>query len=145
MKGFTLIEALIVMAVLVVLVGISSINLVSFGRGTNLDNGKTIISQALKLARSNSMANLSDVRWGVHLESNKIVIFSGNTYNSPDSQNQIKPLPNNATLSWNITGGGQDILFDKNKSTTAIFGSLTLSSPTNQNATINLNSEGMID
>lgn len=145
MKGFTLIEALIVMAILVILVGISSTSLVSFGRNTNLDNGKTVVNQALQLTRSNSMANLSDSQWGVHLDTDKIVIFNGSAYNPNDLQNQVKLLPNNATLSWNINGGGQEILFDKNKSTTANFGSLTLSTSTNQNITINLNSEGMID
>lgn len=144
-KGFTLIEVIIVMAILVILVGLSSTNLVSFGKAANQSNGQAVVAGALQVAESNSMANLGASVWGVHLQSNQVVIFQGSAYSVGAKGNQVKLLPDNVNLGWNLTGGGSDIIFDQGKSTTVNSGYLTLTSSANNTGSVNINSEGMIE
>lgn len=143
-KAFTLIEILVVMAVLMIVVGFSFVNFVSFGQTANQDDGQAFVRQALRQTQSNSMANISDLPWGLRLQTDRIVIFSG-TYNQSEVKNQVKLLPKDVTLSWNLTGAGEEIIFDKGKSSTANDGILTLSSITSASTTITINSEGMIE
>lgn len=144
-KAFTLIEALVVIAILAVVASFASVNLISFGKNANQDNSKVVVEQALRQAQSNSMANINDVSWGLHLAADQAVIFSGSSFNPADSQNQVKLLSSGSTLNWTLDGGGDDILFDQGKSSTNDFGQITINSGANSNSTVTINSEGMIE
>jgi prepilin-type N-terminal cleavage/methylation domain-containing protein len=147
-RAFTLIELLIVIGVMGLLVGLSSLSLVSFGKGSELDSGRTTVVQALREAQSDSLANLGNNPWGVHFETNKVVIYqdTGSGYNPADiANNRTKLFPKGVVASWNLTGGTNYLLFDKGLGTTLNNGSITISSTANTTATITINSEGMID
>lgn len=140
-KGFTLIEMLITISILMVILGLAALNLTSFGKGTSVEGSRTQVKEALRQAESNSISNLSDTAWAVHLEANRVVIFNGAAFNLNDSYNQVKILPSGANLSWNLAGGGSDIFFDKSKTSTIDTGTINI----NSGNAIKINSEGMIE
>jgi len=147
-KAFTLIEILIVVGVMALLVGLSSLSLVSFGKGSELDSARTTVVQALREAQSNSLANLGNTSWGIHFEENKVVIFQdiGSGYNPGDStNNRTKVMPKGVIIAWNLTGGTDYLMFDKGLGTTLNNGTATITSTANTTATITINKEGMID
>ena len=147
-EGFTLIEVLIVIGVMALLVGLSSLSLVSFGKGSELDSARTSVVQALRESQSNSLANLGNNPWGVHFEANKVVIFqdTGSGYNPGDSvNNRTKVMPKGVTISWSLTGGTDYLMFDKGLGTTLNNGTVTITSTANTTATVTINKEGMID
>jgi len=151
-RAFTLIEVLIVVGVMALLVGLSSLSLVSFGKGSELESARTSVVQALRESQSNSLANLGNTSWAVHFETNfetnKVVIFqnTGSGYNPGDSvNNRTKVMPKGVAIAWNLTGGTDYLMFDKGLGTTLNNGTITITSTANTTATITINSEGMID
>lgn len=146
-KAFTLIEAIIVISVITLLVGLTSLSMVNFGKSSEIDSGRTMVMQSLREAQSNSLANLGDNPWGVHFEVDKVVIFqdTGTGYNPSDSANLVKLMPKGISLAPNLTGGTANLFFDKGKGTTIVTGEITLTSTATTNAIITINNEGRID
>lgn len=147
MKAYTLIEMLIVIAVLMVLTGLSSLSIVSFGQATDIDTAKTMVAGALKEARADSMADLSDKAWGVHLESGRLIIFSDNGagFNAADKTNSVRVLPGKTNLSWDLTEGGENLEFRQRTGQVQNFGTLTVASADGTTREIFINQEGMIE
>ena len=147
-RAFTLIEAIIVISVITLLVGLTSLSMVNFGKSSEIDSGRTLVVQSLREAQSNSLANLGDNPWGVHFEVDKAVIFqdTGTGYNQNDSaNNRTKLMPKGVILTPTLTGGTVNLFFDKGKGTTLVTGEITLTSTANTNAVITINNEGRID
>ncbi|OGZ53571.1 MAG: hypothetical protein A3B25_00515 [Candidatus Ryanbacteria bacterium RIFCSPLOWO2_01_FULL_48_26] len=69
-KGFSLIELLIVTAIIVIISGVSLLNLLGSRNRTNLDSSVRKISALLREAQSRSVAQESGVMWGVHFQNN---------------------------------------------------------------------------
>ncbi|MBM2820875.1 MAG: hypothetical protein HW405_635 [Candidatus Berkelbacteria bacterium] len=146
-KSYTLIEILIVIGILAILTGLASLSIVSFGKSSDIDTSKTIVVGAFKEARAQSMAVVDDKSWGVHLETNKAVIYadSGSGYSPSDQANYSKVLETNTTLTWILTGGGAEVLFEKRTGKTQNSGTITLSGSAAVSREIIINSEGMIE
>jgi type II secretory pathway pseudopilin PulG len=144
-RAFTLIEVIIVLSVMMVLVGLASLSVVSFGKGSDVEGGRAAATQAIREAQSNSFANLGDVSWGVHFDSNKVVLysFSNGGYNPSDPANHTIILPEEITFNADF-GGSANAIFNKGKTTLVNGGILEVVSP-NRTIQININSEGMID
>lgn len=141
-KAFSLIEAVIVLAVLMLLVGLSSLSMVSFGKSAEIDSGRAVATQAIREAQSNSLANLGDTAWGVHFDSQKAVVFAGESYNSADAANRYKVLPANLQMAADF--GGPDLFFNKGKNSVTSAGTVTITGE-GKSMTITVNSEGMIE
>ena len=146
-KAFTLIEAIIVISILLLLAGLSSLSLVNFGKGSTLQSGQGLVLGVLRQAQSRSAADIGDKPWGVHFESARAVLFqdSGSGYNSSDPNNQVKIMPTGVGITYNF-GGPSDILFEKGLVTTLNGGTITLTATTgNTTSQITVNTEGRID
>jgi len=145
-KGYTLIELIIVVSVMMILTGLAIFNLQSIGGGANIEQAKTIVVAALREAATSSRAVLDDQSWGVHFETNKIIIFasSGSGFSETDSKNKVKLLGDNITCDVVLSGGGNDILFIKRTAGTDQPGTITLSLGSD-NKEIIINSQGSIN
>ena len=145
-KAYTLIEILIVIGVLAILTGLASLSLVSFSKSGDLDTTRVIVIGALQEARANSVADIDDKTWGVHLEGDRVVVYanSGGGYNPSDPSNSARVLASHTLLSWDLAGGGANIEFDKRTGKTLNEGTVTISGSSPGVKTIDINSEGMI-
>lgn len=112
-KGFTLLELLMVVSILVLL---GTASLASFVNSRNIRDlttfGQNVVS-ILKLAQSRALAGENNSQWGVRLESGRFILFQGVTY-AGAANTQIYVLPSHIQI-WNIAlaGGGQDVIFKK--------------------------------
>lgn len=140
MRGFTLIEAIIVIAVVAILVGLGSLSMVSFSKSSDIGASRTIIATSLEQAQSNSMAVVDNKAWGVHLAANRLTIYS-----EGDATTIVHFYSNNTSAAWSLNGGGNDILFDKRTGKTTNFGTITITGSIGSNQTINVSSEGVIE
>jgi len=146
-KAFTLIEAIVTISILGILIGLSSLSLVNFSKGSSMQSGQSLVLGALRQAQSNSAANIGDKPWGVHFDNSKAIIYqdSGSGFNSSDPTNQVKIMPTGVGITYNF-GRPAEIAFEKGKVTTLQGGTVTLTATTgNTSSQLTINSEGRID
>lgn len=109
-RGFTLIELIVAMGLIVMLVGLTSFNLLSSQRQV-VKTG--IVEQVVADIRSQqSKAMQGDDQgsaFGIHFDSSSYVLFSGGSYNANDNSNYVVTLDNN--IQFTSTFSGNTIIF----------------------------------
>ena len=146
-QGFTLIEVLMVLAMLGFIASATVLFSLSFFQGELLHNEESTLVNLLHTARSKAMQNQDGAAHGVAIDPlgvNEYVLFSGNSFvNADPSTVQSIPRANNFTfatssikeivffqLSGEVETSGEIILIDTNKN--------------NSSSTITINYEGAI-
>lgn len=148
MRGFTIIEIVIAVAVIAILSVIAFNSFSSFKNEQELANVIEEVVSDLRLARSKTIASENFSQYGVHFESQKVVIFTGTTYSAIDPNNIIYDVPARIEISsWNLAGGGADVIFQRLTGKTNQYGSITArvkTEPT-KTKTVNIKQTGIID
>lgn len=108
-----------------------SIGLTSFyslNRSEALKQDRLTIVTALRQARSLTLAAKDDSQHGIHFDTSRLVLFKGTLYSDSDPSNVPYVLNSLVTISnVSLTGGGNDVLFQKLSGATAQPGTITLS------------------
>lgn len=126
-KGFTIVEILIAIAIMVLLVFLILTSLPKLNSSQALSKDTAGVMAVISQARSMTLSSRDGVNYGVHIGSNQITLFKGSTYSSSDPNNSVLALNSQVTIStYTLTGGGSDIIFDRLKGTTSEPGSITL-------------------
>jgi hypothetical protein len=152
-KGVTLVE--IIFTIVLVLI-VSSFSFASYRiwqKRVSLNNTTQEMSSGLMRAQQLATAAANNTDWGVHLEVDRYVIFSGTFYNEIDPDNIIKDLGGieiqNPNDSFTDGSGGRipDVLFYKFSGQTANTGTIHLIAPleSSDGKTIEVKSSGQID
>lgn len=130
-KGITIIELLIVVAILAIIIGVT---LPSFQSMRENQIFKTTLSEVMSTinkARGESMSSVNSLEYGVHFESDQVVIFSGTVYSDVASDNVITEIISPASISSiSISGGGADLYFDRLTGAPNHTAEITVSTPT---------------
>lgn len=132
-KGITTFELLIVFAILGVILAIT---IPQFSKIRELQVVKSAVQEVLSSvdrARSDSLSSLDSSEYGVHLESDKIIIFKGIVFSEGAADNEIISITSPATIS-NVTLGGVsassgDFYFNRLSGSPSATGTITISSP----------------
>ena len=138
-RGFTLMEVLISMGILVILLGVSTPFVLHFYRRYILDSERGALLTLMRRARTMSMAGTGSSDHGVHIASDQFTLFEGSSY---AMRNQSK----DQTFSYNdivVITGQSDILF-KYLSGESSSTSFRLDNG-NKQSSIYVNTEGRID
>ncbi len=127
-KGFTLIETMSAIAIGILLISIIFYSFSSLRNNASLQKNVSQAKSILEEARYSSISEKSDYSYGVHLQSDRLVLFSGSVYNSADAKNKTQ-LFDNATLdNISLNGGGSEIIFNKITGSTNTFGTFRIKS-----------------
>jgi len=141
--GFSLIEILIVMALVGLVGGFALFVSMETFRGSSFHADRDLLIAALQRARAESMNNTclgscSDgLAHGVHIQSDKYVVFQGNTYNAADPLNQSYESSPATTKT-----GATDILFAQLSGASA-GGTITLTG-SSRTSVVTVGTEGQI-
>lgn len=138
MRGFTLIEILIVIAIFSVLISLGLFMSMETFRGTLNRSERDIVVNLLQKARSRALANIQQASWGVCYIAPEYIIFRGSEC--------ISGLPTNETVPANTANSivfSSPIVFSQLSATTT-GGSITITQ-NGRTAAIIVNQEGMID
>lgn len=125
-KGFTLIETLIAIAIIVILLAISIISISSYRDAKVVQTTANEIAFKLEEAKANSIAGKNSSAFGIHFTNNSYTYFQGNSYNLSDPNNITPSFPENYSISTNLTGGATDIVFARLTGKPNIYGSITV-------------------
>lgn len=129
--GFTLVEILVVIAIIGLLVSISTVGFSTFRAHENLKIGQSGVLEGVRRAQSSARDGKGDSAWGVGLTSNSITVFKGTSYAGRDTAfDQPLSMPSGVVLS-----GLTELVFAKLSGTTANAGTITL---TNRYGTSNI-------
>lgn len=148
MRGFSLIEVVVVVAIALLLSGLALASFRQFGH--RLDVGATAqkIVVTLDDARNRTLGSRADSRWGVHFAADSYTLFPGSTYTAGSSSNEVHALPAGLTIdAINLAGGGSDVVFDSLTGNTSLTGTVRLAlteTPAN-NQTITITAAGQAD
>ena len=143
-KGITLIEILVVLAILVIIIGVT---LPSFQNMRENQIFKTTLSEVMSTinkARGESMSSVNSLEYGVHFESDQVVIFSGTVYSAGAADNVITEVTSPASISdISISGGGSDLYFDRLSGAPNNTAEITVSTP-NLSDVIEISGTGIV-
>lgn len=140
-NGFTLIEMLLVVALIVAIGTISAPVYQLLQVKNNLTVATYTIAQTLRRAQILSQSGMGDTTWGVHIVSGSVTLFKGASYAGRDTTtDEIFDVPTNITL-----GGISDIIFSKLSGEPQSYGDITLTSLNNDTKTITINAKGALE
>lgn len=141
MKGFTLMELLIVVAIMVILAAVTLPIYNSFFTLAVLDSVKVEIIQNIRLAQTKALAQENDSSFGLYFEATQYTLFQGSSYSARVlSLDRIFAMPANINLS-NLL----EITFAKKTGLPSVSGSLILTNTANNSTeTIVINAAGAI-
>ena len=144
-QGFTITELVITMAVLTLLIGLASVNLVHFNQRATLN---TIVTTMIAdMGEQQTKAMVGDTEgstpdsYGVYLQSTSYTLFKGTIYSSGDSHNFTVNLPVNDQ----IQNPGTSIVFSRLSGETGNTSTITVKDLTNQDQKMmSINTYGVI-
>lgn len=126
-RGFTFVELLITVSILLIVLVLSLLAIGTFRQSSDLETESQNILNTLRLAQSRTVASENATRYGVHFELGSFTLFTGSSYSPTSTSNDVNTLPLSLEISsWNLTGGGSDVVFDRVTGATSQDGTITL-------------------
>lgn len=152
-KGFTLVEVIVVMAIVSTLFAISIVSLNTFQQNTFQNTSEDVFLSDLKLQQLKSMTGDNNStatfeEFGIHFETNSYTLFRGNSYSASDPENFTVTLNPNLSFSQ-VDFTNSQIVFERNSGEiigfTAGDNTITINnSVTGSDSIITLNRYGVI-
>ena len=143
-QGITVIELLIVLAVLSIIFSIALPQFAKIKENQVLKNGVQDVISSINKARGQTLASLNSSVYGVHFQSDKVIIFKGTIFIADTVGNETISLTLPAIISTiTLPGGATDFYFNRLSGTPSFIGSGTIViSTTNFNKTITISGTG---
>ena len=127
-RGFTALETFIVLSVAILLIVIVLPSFQAMRNNQVLKATASEVVSALNEARSQSLSSVDSSEYGIHFESDEIIIFKGTTFSSLDPDNENISITSPASISSiNLTGGAVDVYFDRLSGAPNKTGTITIS------------------
>lgn len=148
--GFTLIELIITVGMLVVIGSITMFNLFGFFQRKNLDSDALTIAYTLRAAHDKSVSQEDSSQWGVHFDNvsgqNFYTLFEGAAYVSSTPSNMKKILSPGVVFSSPAAATSTDFVFSKLYGLPAASGTVIIMLEGNapSSRTISVSSNGMV-
>lgn len=151
MKGFTLVETLLIAAIVSIVLILSIPFYNTFQISNQLDTLSSEALQALRRSQMKAITLENDSVWGVYFEKNvdsqdKFVLFKGTNYSGRDQNyDEITELPNTIFFDEiSLNEGGTEVVFEKINGSTNHHGFFEIKSTINEEKTITINEAGRI-
>ncbi|MGE5327785.1 MAG: Tfp pilus assembly protein FimT/FimU [Thiobacillus sp.] len=143
--GFTLVELLLSISVIVILSALSMPFISAFQSRNNLDVALNTIAQAERRAQTSAMAVERDADctgWGLSVQSSGIVLYCGTSFSGRNSSfDENYDIASNINIS--STGGAGDISYSKVSGLPNNTGTITLTQGSDSRS-ISINAKGVI-
>lgn len=148
-KGITMLEILIVIAIITIISTIVVLNLSSFRNERAVRNTTEDVISLLNEARNNTISSLNSLNYAVHFDEDKATLFSGVTFDENNSDNKILDFEQSVAIpngGISLNGGGDDVIFEKITGNTDNYGTITIQvgSDASLSQVININKLGVI-
>jgi len=112
-SGFTLIEVLIVVAVMGILSVIMINGYVSFQKSNELSENSKIVISFMRETQKNSISQKLGKKWGIKIEGNDTLTIFEDPWETSVSKKSYNLPPSLQFDNFSINGGGSFIIFNK--------------------------------
>ncbi len=112
-KGFTLLEMLIVLAIITIIAGISMQVFQSLYQDSALRAGGSEVYGALVSARSDTLAAQNDTVYGVRVSSSTVTRFIGASYTPGSATNKVYTFEGEVFATSSLITSGTNIIFER--------------------------------
>ncbi len=112
-KGFTLVEMLLSLTIIVALLGISIPVFLGLNTRADVDAAKETLEIALRKAQAQARNQKNNSNWGVYVDSSnsEVIVFAGASYATRDtSLDESLAIPGDVVIN---DGSTQEIVFDQ--------------------------------
>lgn len=114
MKGFSLIELIVVITIIIISAAAVQVSLVSFQKQSDLTTLTQNILSILRKAQSNSIESKNFSSHGVYFESQAYTLFQGTNYNVSSPINERYAVPSRLEIyAINLVGGDNSVVFER--------------------------------
>lgn len=112
-RGFSVIEAITVIGIMLILFGITmySYNIMSSRKQVEVTTDS--ISAKLEQAKIDSVSGKNGQASGIHFNTAGYVYFSGTSFNPSDATNSSSSIPIRIQITKSFSGGVDDIIFTR--------------------------------
>lgn len=128
-KGITLVEIMVIIAILLIITAMVVPNLNEFKRQRALKNTLEDVVSLLSEARNNTISSKNSRKYGVYFEENRATLFV-NTYTIDASTNKQILFDNSVHIpssgGLNLNGGTSSVIFDKITGDTSGYGTIKI-------------------
>lgn len=139
MKGFSLIEILVVLGILGIVGSISVVTYNTMRKVGDVKHATYVFVDALKEAKNKAKIMEYNIDWGVNLSNTDIVVFGGSSYSGRDtSKDKTFDIPDGLTIT-----GPTEIVFSKFTGLPTISGDIIFSNDFGS-STVSLSSGGTV-
>ena len=132
LKGFTFIELLVIVGILIVLTAIAFPTLRFFQKESDLNNAAEEIINNLRLAQNKTLASEKASQYGIYFDNlitpHQYTLFKGGDYASRNASfDEVHKLPKTVEIyEVNLAGGGSEVVFDRVSGKSSQTGNLSL-------------------
>jgi len=126
MRGFTLIEMLVVIAIVLILLAGSVEGFRMFATGSGGDASARRVLKTLEEAHARTLSADNDTQYGVYFDASGATLFAGSAYVSGDTDNEVTVLNRASITSIDLSGGAQEIVFARIRGTPSATGTITI-------------------
>jgi len=125
-QGFSVIEILVVLAVLMIVSGLIVPGFNFFRRQNSLNATAQEIINALRLSQNKTLASEGNSSFGIYFESDKYIIFKGAAYIESSSDNEIHNIDDSLKISAIDLNIPPAVVFERLTGNTTNYGTITL-------------------
>ena len=128
-RAFSLIEFVVVIAIMLAILVFMALGLSSFRRSGFLNQGVQAAVSALRSARIRTISSQNLSPWGVHFStSSQLTIFEGSSFSATSGDNEVINLPYSVVISnVSVASSSGDVVFLRPQGNTNNFGDVTIS------------------
>ncbi len=148
MKGFTMIEMLVVIALSFMVLGLTAAAFVGISDNQSLDKNAGIVFSVIQKAKADTLNAKSGQEYGVKFASTSVTLFQGTVYNSSDATNVVYNISTKVSMSLlQLTGNATTLYFNQISGEPSATGTIKykLNSNASSTKTITVYGSGLIE
>lgn len=127
-RAFGIVEMIVVIAIISIVAAISLQSFISANKAQALEKDAETVKAVFERARSLTLSSYDRQQYGVHIQTDRVVLFNGVAYDPSASTNITEKLSSmTAISSFSIQGGGSNVIFKKLTGKTDNYGTLSIS------------------